>query len=322
MTRREERRSKRGPAHAAPAVASVLLAVLGLAVPPAQALFEDLAPSPRARALGEATTATTDDVWAYYYNPAMLTLLEVPQVGAATLRPNGLDFNRLTGVAAATPLQGRRGTVAIGWRRYAVEFRDVELESENTISISHGFRLFDDASAQAAVGWTLNIFHAEFAPTVGLSGNGSDGRDPGSAWAVGIDIGALVAVYDRTRVGFFTRNLTSPEIGEDGEELDRQIVLGVAYEPYPGVTSAFDTRTTLDEEFRFSGGLEFEIVPALALRAGVESDPSKVTGGFGIHLPYVVLDYGFSTGGGVLDASHHFGLALRWDRTKSQEAGP
>jgi hypothetical protein len=51
----------------------------------------------------------------------------------------------------------------------------------------------------------------------------------------------------------------------------------------------------------------------LQLRFGIETEPSKLTGGFGLHLPKVSIDYGFSTGGGVLDASHHFGLSTRLD---------
>ncbi len=299
---------------------AVVFAVTLLVSGSALALFDDLPVSPRARALGEATITTMDDAWAYYYNPAMLTLVGFPQVGATTARPNGLDFNRLTSVAAAAPLRGGRGTMAFGWRRYAVEFRDVDLVSENTLSVGHGFRLLQDASTTVALGWTLNLYHADMASTVGPAGDGTNGIDPGNAWAVGLDIGALVGVYERTRVGFFTHNLNSPEIGDDGEELPRQFAVGVSYEPYPGVVSAFDVRTGIDEDFRYMGGVEFEVVPQLELRAGVETDPNKVTGGFGVHLPFLTLDYGFSTGGGVLDASHHVGLALRWDRTQPEAA--
>jgi len=299
---------------------AVVFALTFLVTGSAQALFDDLALSPRARAMGEATTATMDDAWGYYYNPALLTLVGIPQVGATTAEPNGLDFNRLTSVAAAIPLQGKRGTLAVAWRRYAVEFRDVDLLAENTISVSHGFRLLEDVSTTASLGWTLNVYHADMASTVGPAGDGTGGYDPGNAWAVGLDLGVLVGVYQRTRVGLFTHNLNNPEIGDDGEELRRAFGVGIAYEPYPGVVSAFDIRTGLDEEIRYMGGLEFEIVPQLDLRAGVESDPNKVTGGFGVHLPFLTLDYGFSTGGGVLDASHHFGVALRWDRTQPEAA--
>jgi hypothetical protein len=302
--------------------ALAMVAAVFLAATPAAALFEDLPLSPRARALGEATTVTLDDPWAFYYNPAMLVQLSEPRLGMATVRPNGLDFNRLTGAAIAVPLRSHQGTLAFGWRRYGVESGGVDLATENTLSVAHGFRLFGDASTSASLGWTLNLYRAEFAPSVGSdpSTPGTGSIDPGDAWAFGIDVGALVTVYDRTRVGFFTRNLNSPTIGEDEEELRQLVGVGIAYEPYPGVTTAVDLRNSLGEDVRFCGGMEFELVPGLDLRAGVETGPNKITGGVGVHLPYVILDYGFSTGGGVLDSSHHFGVGLSWDRRRA-EAG-
>lgn len=298
-------------------IALVLIAG-GLAASPASALFEDLALSPRARAMGEATVATTNDAWAFYYNPAMLPLVKLAQAELTTVSPNGLDFNRLTSAGVSAPLPGRGGALAVGWRRFAVEYDDVDLSSENTLSVAHGFRIFSDASTGAYLGWTLNFFNAEFSRTIGAAGDGTDGVEPGSAWAVGLDIGAAVQIYSRTRLGLFTRNLNNPTIGDDSEELSRQVAVGLAYEPYPGVISAFDMRSTLNEQFRFCGGLEFNVVPALDLRVGVETEPNKVTGGFGVHLPILTLDYGFSTGGGVLDASHHFGVALRWEKPGSE----
>lgn len=297
---------------------ALVAVAIGLAATPACALFEDLALSPRARAMGEATVATTNDAWAFYYNPAMLPLVPLAQAELTTVAPNGLDFNRLTSAGVSAPLPGRGGALAVGWRRYAVEYDDVDLASENTLSVAHGFRIFSDASTGAYLGWTLNFFNAEFARTIGQAGDGTDGFEPGSAWTVGLDVGALVKIYERTRLGFFTRNLNNPTIGDDSEELPRQVAVGLAYEPYPGVISAFDMRTALGEQFRICGGLEFNIVPALDLRVGVETEPNKVTGGFGVHLPILTLDYGFSTGGGVLDASHHFGLALRWEQPAAE----
>ena len=286
--------------------------VLVLAAP-APALFEDLPPNPRTRALGGAATSFLDDAWAYYYNPAMLPRLPYFHAGVATVRPNGLDFNRMTSIAVASPLRGRVGGLAFGWRHYSVENGNVDLLRENTLSVAHGFMLFSDASTSASFGWTLNLFHADFAPSVGAAGDGSDGVDPGGAWAVGLDLGGVVSVYDRTYVGFFTRNLNNPTIGDDAEELRRQVGVGISYLPYPGVTTALDVRGGLGEEFRFHGGLEFELVPELQLRFGMETEPSRLTGGFAVHLPKVSIDYGFGSGGGVLDTSHQFGVHTRLD---------
>jgi len=295
-------------------VIAIVCAAALVAPKPGWALFDDIPPSPRARALGQAMIANGGDAWSLHYNPALLPALEHAQAGGATVDPSGLGFHRLTTLAIASPLPGKRGALAIGWRRYAVESGDVSLSTENTISVAHGFTLFRDASTSASVGWGLDLYNAEFAGSIGAAGDGTNGVNPGNAWSAGVNLGAVVSLYDRTRVGFFTRNLNSATLGDDEEELPRAVGFGIAYEPYIGVRTAFDIRSILGQDFRFCGGLEFEVLNGLDLRAGLETEPNRVTGGFGVHVPLVTLDYGFSTGGGVLDGSHHFGVNLRWDR--------
>jgi hypothetical protein len=295
-------------------VTAIVCATALIAPRPARALFDDIPPSPRARALGQAMIANGGDAWSLHYNPALLPALAHAQASVATVDPSGLGFHRMTTLAIATPLPGKRGALAIGWRRYGVENGDVSLATENTISVAHGFTLFRDASTSASVGWGLDLYNAEFASSIGAAGDGTNGVNPGNAWSAGVNLGAVVNVYERTRVGFFTRNLNSATIGDDKEELQRSVGVGLAYEPYIGVRTAFDIRSILGQDFRICGGLEFEVLEGLDLRAGIETEPNRVTGGFGVHVPLVTLDYGFSTGGGVLDGSHHFGVSLRWDR--------
>jgi hypothetical protein len=279
--------------------------MLLLAPGSAEAAFEELAISPRARAMGEATVAVPGDAWGFHHNPALLALLERGRLGTSTVEPNGVDAFRLSGLGAATPIPNGRGGAAFGYKHWSVDRGTVNLNREQTVSFAHGFTLFEDATSSAHFGWGVNFYNLEFGETIG-------GEDPGSAWTWGLDVGAVVTLYERTRAGFFTRNLNSPTIGEDEEELRQMVAAGIAYEPYDGVITAFDVRSQLGEEFRFHGGLEFAITSVLDLRVGIESDPSKLTGGFGVNLPrYFSFDYGFSTGGGTLDSSHQFGLSVR-----------
>ena len=55
-------------------------------------------------------------------------------------------------------------------------------------------------------------------------------------------------------------------------------------------------------------------MPSFALRAGVVTNPNSLTAGFGYRCRGSALDYGFSTGGGVLDSTHQFGLVVRLGR--------
>jgi hypothetical protein len=58
--------------------------------------------------------------------------------------------------------------------------------------------------------------------------------------------------------------------------------------------------------------VEFGLLEILALRGGMETDPNKLTGGFGVNIRGVLLDYAFSTGGGVLESTHQFALGYRF----------
>ena len=285
------------------ALGAVLLLTAGPA--PVQATFEELSISPRSRGMGETVVAVPGDAWSFNHNPALLSLLDRARFSSSTVRPNGLNDFQLRGLGIAVPVPEGRGGAAFGYRHWSVDRGTVNLTREQTLTFAHGFSLFGDATSTAHFGWAVNFYNLEFAPSV-------DGLDPGSAWSYGIDAGAMVTIYERTRVGFFTRNLNSPTIGIDQEELRQMVAAGIAYSPYEGVVTAFDIRSQLGEEFRFHGGVELGITEVLDLRMGIESDPGKLTGGFGIHLPrYFTFDYGFSTGGGTLDSSHQFGLSVR-----------
>jgi hypothetical protein len=291
---------------------SAILVVVALAaqvvqVAPSHAtLFEELSISPRARAMGGATVAVSGDAWSFNHNPAMLGLLNQATIGTSTLRPNGTSFNRLSAVGAVSPLPGRRGGVAFGVRHFGVEYKGSQLLAEDTVSFAHGFTLFEDSHASAHLGWGMNLYGANF-------GDDLNGESLGQAWTWGLDVGVIATLHERTKAGFFTRNLNNPTIGVDNEQLKQLVAIGMSYEPIDGIITAFDIRSQIGEEFRFHGGTEWGITEQFLLRAGIESDPNKLTGGFSVKLPTLFsLDYAFSTGGGVLDSSHQFGLAIRF----------
>lgn len=289
-----------------------LLTILLVLTGGAQAAFDEVAVSPRARAMGDTYSAVDADAWSVYHNPAQLPWMTSPSVAVATAQPNNGDFNRLTTVAGSIVLPDRWGGMSFGLRHYGVEYQSVDLLSEYTLSVSHGFQLFRDESSAASFGWTVNVFNLDLAPTVGLSGDGSDGVDPGNAWSVGLDLAAAVEIWERTRVGFVIHNLNNPTIGDDDEELQQSMSIGLSYVPYDEVVTAFDIRSRPGEEFQFHGGMEFGLFDILTLRGGLVTNPNKVTGGFGVNIKGVLVDYAFSTGGGVLESTHQFGLGYRF----------
>jgi len=97
------------------ALAAALLAA-ALLCAPAHAAFDDLGAGARAPGMGGAFTAIADDVYAIYYNPAGLALLDRPTMAASHTQHlaglsdgSGLNTSFL---GYAHPLKWDRGTVA------------------------------------------------------------------------------------------------------------------------------------------------------------------------------------------------------------------
>lgn len=286
--------------------ATILLILAGLALAaPAGAYFEPTPVSARSRAMGESFTAVPDQAFAVFHNTAWLADVPNGEMGASYVRPFGLSFSDFYAASAAIPLQGDFGNLGLGVSHFKVATGDTTLLSETRITLGHGFQLFSDYHSRICVGWALNLYSAE-------AGQSVSGFEPGSDTAIGVDAGLTMVLHKRTRAGVQVHNLNNPTIGFDGEELPRALVAGIAYEPYDGVLTTFEFDNTLGREVRYHGGLEMAVIDGFKLRAGVTTDPNRLTGGFGYGRGPVGVDYGFSTGGGTLPSTHQFGVRLAW----------
>jgi len=284
---------------------AALAATLATAVAaPARAVFEDVEVSPRARALGGSWAGFGDDEYAPFHNPAALAWWEGVGGGASTVRPFGYDFSSQQTVSAGVALPGRWGGVALGLRRFGVDYQGQNLTRETTVTLAHGFRLMADEQSELAIGWSLSLY--------GLSyGRSVTGIDPGDANAVGVSIGGTAVLRDRTRIGFSAANVNGPNIGDrDKEDLRRRLSVGVSYAPYAGVETALDISSEPGETMQYRGGAEFQVARFAWLRAGIHTAPNVFTTGAGFAVGPLRLDYGLSTGG-VLGETHQFGIAYR-----------
>ncbi len=282
-----------------------ILAALGLNSSTALAVFEDIAVSPRARAMGEAGSAVVDGAYATYLNPAHLGLTTTGSIAASYVKPFQLTFNDYYHLGAAVPISPGNGAFGISLTQFKVEHENVKLLEENRISLGYGRALYSDMHSQVDLGASVNMYHLKFGET-------TSGLDPGNDSALGIDLGLLVTVHKRTRLGVMVKNLNNPQIGIDQEELAHRVIGGVSYEPYDGVITTFEIDSELGQDVQYRGGVEFYAAQGFALRAGIVTKPNKLTAGFGYTLDRFSLNYGFSTGGGTLDSTHQFGLNIAW----------
>ena len=88
---------------------------------------------------------------------------------------------------------------------------------------------------------------------------------------------------------------------------------GVSYEPYDGVITTFEIDNELGQELQYHGGLEMMVVTGFALRAGVMTNPNKLTGGLRLHLRRLRASTTASPpAAATLDSTHQFGLNFAW----------
>lgn len=270
---------------------------------PARAAFEDVAVSPRLRALGGAGIAVLGDAYAPLQNPSALAWADGIRGAASYVRPFTLDYAVQNAVGLTLPLPGRAGGAGLGVRTFGVDYQGESLQRETTVSLAHAFHLLRDFHSELAVGWSLSLHTLSFGSSV-------TGLDPGEASTLGLGVGATAVVRERTRVGFAVHNLNNPSIGDrDETSLPRRVAGGVAYTPYAGVVTLLDMRAELGAAVEYRGGFEIEATDFMWLRAGVCTEPNAFTAGVGVRAGLVRLDYGFSSGG-VLDDTHQVGIEL------------
>lgn len=283
----------------------VVLAALGLVAQPALALFENTTVNPTSRGMGQAGVAVIQPAYAAMVNPAQLGVLTRGTGAASYVRPFGYSFNDFVYLGGAVPVDAKYGNVGFALTNFKVDAEGTDLLKETRMTLAHGVTLFEDMHSSINFGYAFNLYRAEFGESI-------SGLDPGSDTAVGMDLGMLITVHKRTHLGFQVFNLNNPDIGMDGEELGRRLIAGISYEPYDGVVTTFEFDNELGQELQYHGGASMTIVEGFQLRAGIVTNPNKLTGGFGYTFEDFALDYGFSSGGGTLENTHQFGLKFSW----------
>ncbi len=146
----------------------VVAAMAVLLVPSAaysEGVFDNLILSPRARAMGGAFVAVSDDETAIFTNPAGLAGQSTIGVYGSYVDLFGYPYFNLGSLSAVVPTS--YGTVGFGARVFTVQQNDVELEKEYTITLGQGFSLMKDVHSSLAFGYAANLYGLSFeAPSV------------------------------------------------------------------------------------------------------------------------------------------------------------
>ena len=254
----------------------LLAATLLAAAAPARAAFEDLGAGARGPGMGNAFTPVADDVYAIYYNPAGLGLLERPELGTSysLIFPGLQDASSLgtSFIGYAQPLsEGRNGTLGTAWNSLTLG----NLYREDTFYLGYGRRWLDfgergELYAGANLKYLLSGFGSfpeagNAVPAGGVVGMGQ--TDPvlsgsHSQSALDSDAGLLYRLGKNYSVGLDVMHANSPNVAFAAGAADRlppAVKLGVDYRSLlSNLVAEYDTQQAQDglPDQTFTAGAE------------------------------------------------------------------
>ncbi len=271
----------------------VILLLISVFAPPADAYFDRLEAGAKALSMGKAFHALADDPSAVYWNPAGLAWQRTPGVLLTHFRPYVVDDLSISFAAVAWPLPARFGTAAAAWHHTGLS----GVVGEDLFSLGVGrvvpFPVVGDVGVGATVK-ALRVSYSDFTDTETLErvGYGSQVK-----WTA--DLGLLFRPSDRIRVGAVARNVGEPKF----DFVESAAGGGTPVEAeYEGTVTFLWNEASLvsvglaqdrDRNFAPLAGSEVVFYDVFALRSGFFD--FEFWGGFGILTSSWTIDTGFFT---------------------------
>jgi len=301
-----------------------------------RASFEDYVTGGRATGVDGAMTASSDDVFSLYYNPAAAAFMSAPELGTTVGRLySGLSDNSdISRSFFGYVYPFHRQAVGVSYTALSLN----SLYKEEMIGLSYAWRMGDRFSLgvtgknyRKTIGHDFNTDNAELNGSARLGVNDPVFRNGYEADAWGGDASMLYRLGNGWRTGLMVRNVNEPNVALGSASSDpapRSWNWGFAREWKSQAVMLDATRDRFtDMETRLHGGYEtWWLDNRLGMRAGGgygERDYRRVTAGFSYRLSLVQFDYGyimpFDTVQGTL-GTHQISLVFHWGRTESLAA--
>jgi len=145
---------------------------------------------------------------------------------------------------------------------------------------------------------------------IGLHGYQLAIKDYGEARSWGIDVGTRWKLTKKISWEIAYVNLNNPTIGASKDPLPQQIYTAVHYLPFPQLHSEFLLQQNIRYLPQFGFGMEYEILPWIAIAGKISTEPLKSSAGINLHWHGMQIQYVFSFNASQLPATHRFGVGF------------
>lgn len=213
----------------------------------------------RSSGLNHAVTALDNHDWSIFANPATVSETK-NQASFYYVRYYGLSS--LSDVALSLSYPLKWGVLSAGLHSYGDK-----LYSETDIQLAWMMKFQTLKTALR-----LHYDHIAF------------GGVYGSAGTVGLDFGLLFPLAESVDLGATATNINRPQIGIDGQDRPRLITVGLAFKPIDKGLILVDVVKDVRYPISTRLGIEYPLIDALVLRAGVGNEPINTTFGAGITI--------------------------------------
>lgn len=116
----------------------------------------------------------------------------------------------------------------------------------------------------------------------------------GTRGVVVADLGGIAAISDQVKAGAHVYNLTQTKlIKQSGERVPTVMKLGLSYQPVTNCTLSMETLKDVDYAADFRAGIEYYVIPQLALRTGFSTSPFIPGFGCGFRPKKFTVDYSY-----------------------------
>jgi hypothetical protein len=248
--------------------------------------------------------------WSVFVNPAGIAEQKTLSLVAGTESLFGQEYfnHSLLGVQFRVP---RAGSFGLSIEDFSVDYSGNTLSRETAIGIHQGIMLRSDRNSIISFGYGIKSYTVDYGSSAGVSGDGSDGIELGSQSSWGVDIGLLASLAERVRFGARAFNINSPTLGDANSavRLPQRAQVGIAFSPYDLVWTTAALTKSSGHPTHFHGGMSYNIVDNVFLRAGVMTNPNRFATGFEFIVKKIRINYGFMTHP-VLPLSHQFSIEV------------
>lgn len=262
-----------------------------------------------ARSLGMAGANVADihSAMPAFTNPAVLTRQSDIRLHANATSPYSEFEIFQIGAIGFSYEMPKWGTVAVSAEFFNVEWDNHVLMQEASYALSHGFELMKDLSTSLSLGYNIRLFQLTYN---NFEGTGATQETTEALF----DFGIMATLYDRLYFGAFLKNVGNTKVGlEHDQELLREMQVGIAYNPYPGVWTNFDLSKEIGYDNRYHFGVDYEVFNEndvmFDVHIGFVSNPNQFAYGFELGFDGYSVLYGAMTH--PIAVTHQFGLGIQ-----------